>query len=450
MNNIVDFGAVGDGVTDNTDAIQRAVDAGGVAFIPAGTFVSGTIYLRSNGGLELAPGAVLLGSPDPAKYNAADFCQQNRASVTEKASGAHLIVALECQNVVIRGEGIIDGNRPAFFDPYRCSRNEFTRWRPSQMLFFCESDDVRISGVTLRNSPYWSCFLHGCRDATIHGIRVSNTPRKCWNGDGIDIDCCFNVTVSDCIIRSSDDVVAVRANGHRRLKHNPQGICENIVISNCVLMDGHCGVRVGVGNGIIRNCAVSNLVINETRFGLGVHSTYLPNVYKTSGCQVENITFDNIVINSGLPFYVASNCGFGALEKSERQIRHISFSNIRARGYWNALLEGNLDHNISDVQFSNVTLEITDDDRYWEEIKPEERPFWLKLFRHPCGIYAANMTDCRFRNFTMRWREEADFREAALMLKDCTDMDFADCRFFAPRCGVPVKEENGGATFRNM
>ena len=113
MNNIVDFGAVGDGVTDNTDAIQRAVDAGGVAFIPAGTFVSGTIYLRSNGGLELAPGAVLLGSPDPAKYNAADFCQQNRASVTEKASGAHLIVALECQNVVIRGEGIIDGNRPA-------------------------------------------------------------------------------------------------------------------------------------------------------------------------------------------------------------------------------------------------------------------------------------------------------------------------------------------------
>ena len=88
-----------------------------------------------------------------------------------------------------------------------------------------------------------------------------------------------------------------------------------------------------------------------------------------------------------------------------RQIRNISFSNIRARGYWNALLEGNLDKNISDVQFSNVTLEITDDDRYWEEIKPEERPFWLKTYRHPCGLYAANLSDFRFRNFTLRWRE---------------------------------------------
>ena len=74
MKNIIDFGAVGDGVTDNTAAIQRAIDAGGVVYIPAGTFVTGTIYLRSNGGLELAPGAVLLGSPDKTKYNAPDFC----------------------------------------------------------------------------------------------------------------------------------------------------------------------------------------------------------------------------------------------------------------------------------------------------------------------------------------------------------------------------------------
>ena len=99
------------------------------------------------------------------------------------------------------------------------------------------------------------------------------------------------------------------------------------------------------------------------------------------------------------------------------------------------------------MQFSNVTLEITDDDRYWEEIKPEERPFWLKTYRHPCGLYAANLSDFRFRNFTLRWSEEADFREAALILKDCDGMDFADCRFRAPRCGVPVIEENGGATF---
>lgn len=447
MNNIIDFGAVGDGVTDNTQAIQKAIDAGGVVYVPAGVFVTGTIYLRSNGGLELAPGAVLLGSPDKSKYNAPDFCPQNSPSISEKASGAHLIVALEVENVVIRGEGTIDGNRPAFFDPEKCSRKEFTGWRPSQMLFFCESKNIHISGVTLKNSPYWACFLHGCRDLTIRGIRVSNLPSTAWNGDGIDIDCCTNVTVSDCIIRSADDVIAVRAAGTRRLKNAP-GICENIVITNCVLMGGHCGVRFGVGEGIIRNCAVSNLVISETRFGLGVHSSYLADINKSKGCQVENITFDNIVMNTGLPIYVSATCGRGVQEKSARQIRNISFSNIRAKGYWNVLLEGNLDKNISDVQFSNITLEITDDDKYWETIKPEERPFWLKGFRRPCAIYAGNMKNCRFRNVTVRWSEEADFREAGLMLKDCEEMDFSDCRIAAPRCGVPVKNDNGGAKFR--
>ena len=121
---------------------------------------------------------------------------------------------------------------------------------------------------------------------------------------------------------------------------------------------------------------------------------------------------------------------------------------VAARGYWNVLLEGNLDKNISDVQFSNITLELTDDDKYWEVIQEWERPFWLKGFRRPCAIYAGNMKNCRFRNVTVRWDKEADFREAGLILKDCEEMDFADCRIAAPRCGVAVKNDNGGAIFR--
>ena len=121
---------------------------------------------------------------------------------------------------------------------------------------------------------------------------------------------------------------------------------------------------------------------------------------------------------------------------------------VAARGYWNVLLEGNLDKNISDVQFSNITLELTDDDKYWEVIQEWERPFWLKGFRRPYAIYAGNMKNCWFRNVTVRWDKEADFREAGLILKDCEEMDFADCRIAAPRCGVSVKNDNGGAIFR--
>lgn len=76
LRNVREYGAVGDGKTLDTAAIQRAVDAGGVVYFPAGTYLSGTIYLKSGGGLELAPGATLLASPDPAHYNAADFCPQ--------------------------------------------------------------------------------------------------------------------------------------------------------------------------------------------------------------------------------------------------------------------------------------------------------------------------------------------------------------------------------------
>ncbi|MBR2720034.1 MAG: hypothetical protein IKB74_01750 [Lentisphaeria bacterium] len=79
MNNVKDFGAAGNGSTKDTCALQRAIDAGGIAYVPPGVYLTGTLYLRSNGGLELAPGAVLLASPDKEDYNADDYCVQNQA-----------------------------------------------------------------------------------------------------------------------------------------------------------------------------------------------------------------------------------------------------------------------------------------------------------------------------------------------------------------------------------
>ena len=118
MNNVLDFGAVGDGKAKDTAAVQKAIDAGGIVFFPPGVYLCGTLYLKSCGGLELAPGAVILGSPDKEDYNADDFCVQNSFSTVERSSGAHLIVVLEQHDVVIRGGGRIDGNRQAFYgDP---------------------------------------------------------------------------------------------------------------------------------------------------------------------------------------------------------------------------------------------------------------------------------------------------------------------------------------------
>ena len=109
MRSVKDYGAVGDGIALDTKAIQDAIDDGGMVYIPDGIYRTGTLYLKSNGGLNLAAGAVLVASHERNDYNADDFCPQNRVFAEEYVTGAHLICAIEQENIVIEGHGTIDG-----------------------------------------------------------------------------------------------------------------------------------------------------------------------------------------------------------------------------------------------------------------------------------------------------------------------------------------------------
>ena len=141
MKNVRDFGAVGDGRTKDTAAVQRAIDAGGMVDFPPGTYLCGTLYLKSHGGLHLESGAVLLASPDREDYNADDFCPQNGVFAPEKVSGAHFIVSVEQEDITIEGPGRIDGNRQAFYEPPEEMEKIWSSpidWRPAQMIFLSE------------------------------------------------------------------------------------------------------------------------------------------------------------------------------------------------------------------------------------------------------------------------------------------------------------------------
>ncbi|MBR5519255.1 MAG: hypothetical protein IKU55_00915 [Clostridia bacterium] len=275
------YGADPSGKRLSTAAIQTAIDAcaengGGRVTIPHGTYVIGTLWLKSHVELHLSHGATLLASANLDDYNAEDAYPQNFHSVSEEWNGKHLIIAHECENIAITGTGTIDGSGAAFYAPpipwnaYCWSEGlalakDKEKLRPGQLLAIIECKNVTVHDVTLQNATCWNCFLLGCTYVQIRGIKVFS-PRTAANTDGIDIDTCRYVTVSDCLIDTGDDAIALRCDGDHVLHRPP--ICEHITITNCVLSSASSVFRIGVGSGTVRHVRVSNITMAGGAVGM--------------------------------------------------------------------------------------------------------------------------------------------------------------------------------------
>ena len=354
MRNVRDFGAAGDGSTSDTAAIQRAIDAGGEVLFPPGIYKSGTLYLRSHTGLRFEPGATLLSGGDEEQWNAPDFCPQNRTSQLEKNNGRHLIVAYQCEDVSIQG-GTIDGCYSHWLKEIN-TENQFFKLEPrnGQLLFFCECRNIRVRDCNLRNGSYWHCFMHGCEEITISGLHIHGDPRVLCN-DGIDLDCCRFATISDCIIETGDDAIAIRGN----CKPLGEGLrpTEYITVTNCVLCSAFAnGVRLGVGSGLIRNCVFSDLIIHHSDIGIEITSSYS----RDSGVDIEQISFENIRMEVLRPFKICLSSDLvlktGGLDVRSR-IREIDFRHIRGRAELSSEILGNRKGEISGLRFTDVRLD---------------------------------------------------------------------------------------------
>ena len=344
------FGAVGDGVTKDTAAIQRALDAcaktGGTVVVPPGTYLTGSIYLGDVTELHLEEGATILGSPDLADYNAPDAYPQNWGSVREGWSAKHLILALERRNVSITGRGAIDGNGRAFFDDKpiyfgkrgwrdgaigpRGVRTE--QRRPGQGIVFIECEGVAVKDVTLRDMPCWSCFFHGCAHVEVGGVTVRNGIRN-LNTDGFDVDSCRHVRLGDCDIVTGDDAIAIRG-APARLK-DPSKVCEDVRVSNIVCRVSADGVRVGVGNGTIRNVRISNMEIRGAGRGLHVQCCYgSPKPGVKVGVDISDVTFENVTIRNA----TESICVMAGSPVANATLSDILFRNVDAESYLSPVL----------------------------------------------------------------------------------------------------------------
>lgn len=392
------------GVNPDTDVvlhktIQKAIDdcsnsGGGTVYFETGTYRIGTIYLKDNVYLNLPPRCVLKGSDSFDDYNKADDWPQNASCIPEFASGAHLIVGLEVKNCGIFGGGIIDGNGKHF--GYKIEEGFV---RPSQMVYFCECENVRLQNLELLNSTYWTCFIHGCDKVFISGIRIKNNP-EISNGDGIDIDSSSKVVVSDCIIDSQDDCLTFRNNASR-LKNNTK-ILEDITVTNCQFKTAGCNaMRIGVGNGKIRNCLVSNIVIRDSSKGVCLESRYNFNTDEKPGTVIENISFDNIYVDAKLPFFIASY-SYGIFDLVSPDIRNIRFNNVTSISDHNVVIQCFENSVLENVSFSNCDFSFRGVPVCVDKYGYSEWDYKTSS----AGFYVANANNVRFNNVQVHIEDE--------------------------------------------
>ncbi|MBQ7386982.1 MAG: hypothetical protein IJW03_02325 [Clostridia bacterium] len=422
---VIDFGAKSDGLALCTAEIQTAIDkcsasGGGRVTLPRGLYLTGTLWLRDNVELHLREGATLKASVDMKDYNELDAYPQNFSSpTTEKWLGKHLIVALECKNVALTGRGTLDGSADAFFgevEPQsiyawraggRMAKDEETL-RPGQLVCFIECENVRVSDVTLTNMPCWGCFFHGCTGVTAHGIKVFN-PETYMNTDGIDIDCCAHVRVSDCIIDTGDDAIAIRGS-NKKLK-NPDKICEDVVVSDCEIGSASAGIRIGVGTGVIRNVQISNIKAHRAAPIVSIMSSY----FGHGSTTIEDVKISNLTAES-------SNYALELIEGTDVPIRNILLENfsITTDGFMS--LESNFPSSVSGVTLKNwdVTLVKSPPPVYDYDIK-KHGTAWLR---------ARNINNLVISDFTLRVKEDAlsSWCDGAFSFTDCNDRKISDTK----------------------
>jgi polygalacturonase len=363
---ITDTGAVGDGTTLNTRAIQAAVDAcaqagGGTVVIPPGEFLSGAMFLKPGVHLCLDKGAVLKGSDNIRDYPV----QETRIEGQTHPWAVALVNATGTDGLRISGEGVIDGSGLKFWEAFwarrkenlKCTNLEVVRPR---LVHIRDAKDVQISGVQLRNSGFWTLHLFQCDRVLVENVRITNpmNPVRAPSTDGIDIDSCSNVTVRRCYIAVDDDCIALKC-GKGPRAHLENRPVENVVVENCEFGYGQGVLTLGseattVRNVTFRHCRVAG-DNHLVRFKLRPDTRQL----------YENITYEDIVMEGkGSFFDIRRWAQFYDPQGQAPQnatVRHIHLRNITATGLDSVgEVRGNRGDTLEDIQSENVKIEARD------------------------------------------------------------------------------------------
>lgn len=404
--NIIDFGAVSDGETNNSEVIKKAIDScfkvgGGKVVIPAGRFLTGPIHLKSNINLHLEEGSEVLFSKNHKDYLPVVHTSYEGQ---ELMNYSPLIYAFKQKNIAVTGKGTFNGQAnntnwwpwcskeiygyiegtPQQKDEHNLTRlwemaesntpvserifGEGYQLRPLFIQPF-ECENVLIQGVTFTNAPFWVIHPIKCNYVRVDGVTVnSHGP----NNDGCDPEYSKNVHITNCVFNTGDDCIAIKSgrNNDGRRVNIPS---ENIVVENCYMKNGHGGVvmgseiSAGVRNVFVRNCKMDSPELDRA---IRIKTNTL------RGGFVENVFVKDIQVGQVKESVLRINTYYGIYGTQEGDfmptIKNIHLENITVEngGKYGVLIKGRPESFIKNVTLTNVNIKKAKTDLSVENSEP--------------------------------------------------------------------------------
>ncbi len=426
--NVKDFGALGDGVHDDTLAIQAAISccpADSRIFIPDGKYRVTSLFLKSDITIELAKGATLIGCPDrdrlailPGRTEAYDEQDEYLLGSWEGNPlncFSAMITGVGVKNVTICGQGTLDGGANA--DNWWKNPKAYDRaWRP-RLMFLCRCKDITLQGVTIQNSPSWNLHPTFSDNLKFIDLKIRN-PKDSPNTDGLDPESCSNVQIVGVFFSVGDDCIAIKS-GKIYMGSTYKTPCSNLDIRHCCMRDGHGSVTLGseMAGGIM-NLNVHDCEFIHTDRGLRIKTRR----GRGKDAVISNILFDNIKMdNVSTPivineFYFCDPDGHSDYVQSKDYrepddrlpyIGNLRFQNLdcvncHAAGVY---MFGLPEKKIGNVSFENVNISFSDDPVPGRPAMMDGAADVTRL-----GFFAKNVSELSIENISIEGYEGEKFR----------------------------------------
>jgi polygalacturonase len=365
--NIADHGAIADGKTLNSKAIQAVIDEcakkGGTVVIPKGEFLTGSLFLKPGVDLEFQEGGVLKGSTDINDYPT----MMTRIEGHFEPWPAALLNGDKVDHLRITGPGTLDGSGAPFWKEFYDKRTidkkttNLSVPRP-RLTFIQNSSDVKINGINYKNSGFWNLHLYRCKKVNVENCRFiapdGHVPEDhAPSSDGIDIDCGQDITISKCFFSVGDDCIALKGTkGPFAMQDKDSPPVERIHILDCIFEAGGGIMTCGSEATIVRDVNVERCI---TRKPTVLRLKLRPDTPQ----QYENISLKDITMeNGGAIFNIAPWSQYFDLKGQlppKSLVRNITITNVKGTGN-NSLgkITGNPDTEFGEIILKNVEVQL--------------------------------------------------------------------------------------------